>query len=390
MTRSKKKKRSHAQFSADGEPDADAAGVGATLNDLQGGSNNEAGPAINGSKDDDSGEWQTVGKNGKRHKRNNYPSLVYDPSYRMQSLVKLGDLQSLVLYCLADGTSPQWVGLKHHSMIKRAVVLYVPGLERDMFDGTMDLDKVQQSQTDETVNASNDASTSIDANVGTVEFAANTNEQGKSFDPDSFLPSKLECDQLPAPLKPLAQTFSHVWPVKAPGDDRFGRIWSPPQAMLQSPLSRTQEQKKAAKEIKGPNTPLVSKDFENKRTRIAEFVLTREEMEENAYVLHPTNVNAAETETYFQARAKKGVSPGQDWVDSLVYNYNYEVIVPEEEIEAGSILAGRRALAMDCEMCKIEGNKFVLTRISLVDWNGEKGMDELVKPEEPIVDYLTE
>ena len=44
---------------------------------------------------------------------------------------------------------------------------------------------------------------------------------------------------------------------------------------------------------------------------------------------------------------------------------------------------------MDCEMCKVEGDEMALTRSSVLDWDGGVVMDELVKPEKPIVDYLT-
>jgi RNA exonuclease 1 len=40
-------------------------------------------------------------------------------------------------------------------------------------------------------------------------------------------------------------------------------------------------------------------------------------------------------------------------------------------------------------MCKTGENDFELTRISLVSWDGSVLLDELVKPEKPITDYLT-
>lgn len=44
--------------------------------------------------------------------------------------------------------------------------------------------------------------------------------------------------------------------------------------------------------------------------------------------------------------------------------------------------------ALDCEFCKA-GTQSVLTRISLIDFQGEVVFDELVKPEEEITDYVT-
>ncbi|KAF7876892.1 uncharacterized protein EAF02_008112 [Botrytis sinoallii] len=45
---------------------------------------------------------------------------------------------------------------------------------------------------------------------------------------------------------------------------------------------------------------------------------------------------------------------------------------------------------MDCEMCMTGKNEFSLTRISIVGWDGSVVLDELVKPEKPIIDYLTQ
>lgn len=83
----------------------------------------------------DSGGWETV----KRRKQNNRPCLKLSELHKLQHTVKLGDLQSLLLYCLADGPSPQWISVPHHHKVQKAVVLLVPGLEKGMFDGSVPL-----------------------------------------------------------------------------------------------------------------------------------------------------------------------------------------------------------------------------------------------------------
>ena len=41
-------------------------------------------------------------------------------------------------------------------------------------------------------------------------------------------------------------------------------------------------------------------------------------------------------------------------------------------------------------MCLVEGREQVLTRACAVDWDGEVLFDEYVKPDVPIVDYVTQ
>lgn len=50
---------------------------------------------------------------------------------------------------------------------------------------------------------------------------------------------------------------------------------------------------------------------------------------------------------------------------------------------------GPKVFSLDCEMVRIGDGRLVLARVSMVDWNGKTVMEELVKPKENIVDYLT-
>lgn len=52
--------------------------------------------------------------------------------------------------------------------------------------------------------------------------------------------------------------------------------------------------------------------------------------------------------------------------------------------------SGRRktVIGLDCEMCRTEFGMEV-TRATLVDYQGETLFDQLVKPENPVIDYLT-
>ena len=48
----------------------------------------------------------------------------------------------------------------------------------------------------------------------------------------------------------------------------------------------------------------------------------------------------------------------------------------------------KTVIGIDCEMCKTEQGSEI-TRVTLVDFQGNTLYDELVKPENPIIDYLT-
>ena len=73
-------------------------------------------------------EWQTnESKRTKKRKKlpkkdgSNYPAVYHSHTARLQSFVKLSDLQNLALYMLADGTAPQWCAVKHHASVRLCI-----------------------------------------------------------------------------------------------------------------------------------------------------------------------------------------------------------------------------------------------------------------------------
>ncbi len=331
-------------------------------------------------------------KNEKQQKKPTYPALSYAGLHRLQSSLKIIDLQNLILYCLADGVSPQWIGINSRSAIRKAVVLFVPGLEKGMFDGSIPLEEPSKTakdpedsgQDDKIVNGKNKEKLAD----GVVSRSANQKKAESKHtvpSPDDYLPVRLTPggDSLPDLLKPFADMFRHLWPVRAPGDGRFAKVHSPLHAMLTVPLTKNQEGKFEGKKRRG------GKSWENKRTAITAVIASKEELRENEYTLHPAMfVEQYEQEQEELRRQAANETSEAGWVDSLVDKIeNGEV--PDEDIEQGSLTAGRSVLAMDCEMCKVDGGEMALSRVSIVRWDGEVIMDELVKPDKPIVDYLT-
>ncbi|KAF2225468.1 hypothetical protein BDZ85DRAFT_66892 [Elsinoe ampelina] len=318
----------------------------------------------------------------RRKLEKNYPDLSHSHHARLQSFVKLSDLQNLVLYLLADGSSPQWVSVQNHQHIDKVVTLMVPGLDAALLNGTVDLGVDLSEQNVLDVREAN----SKVGNDGETNGSSSAPKQQKMYiKPDDYYPSKLAHQKLPEPLKPLSGLFNHVWPIKTPGDPR--RMHSPMYGMLSSSIPRSKEDKN----IKGAKPPAEARSWKNQRTPITEYVMTRGELLENGFAVHPAHLATQSERDIELARRHKAVQSSADgWVDLLPELASpLDGAAPDHDIEAGSILQGRRVLLMDCEMVSTVTDRFALARISLVDWDGAVVLDELVKPPDPVKDYLT-
>ncbi|KAL4892552.1 hypothetical protein BDV59DRAFT_180160 [Aspergillus ambiguus] len=310
-----------------------------------------------------------------------YPELTYVEG-RLQSSIRIADLQGLLLYCFADGIAPQWISVKYSGHVRKVVVLMVPGLELGMFDGTIPLDEKPSGEAGD--NAPMEQ-TAQDENGDPQTSDFERWKQGLPLQDRShrFNPRPLARDSLPKPLQPLADMFPHIWPVKAPGDAKYNKVHSPLQAILLSALPKNN-----AGKSKGPKRPN-DKDFASKRTPITTFISSLEDLRENDYVLHPALLSTEKEKLDLaESRQRAGHDAEHGWVDTHVSSWE-DGTPPEAEIQKGSMTAGRTVLAMDCEMCITEGGTSELTRISLVGWDGDVVLDELVKPARPIIDYLT-
>ncbi|CAK7563476.1 MAG: hypothetical protein SEPTF4163_001345 [Sporothrix epigloea] len=317
--------------------------------------------------DGNGGEWQTVhnGRPAKKLKKvpkrdsGNYPALTFNKNARLQSKIQVSDLRNLVTYLFADGTAPQWIGVHHRPSFRKIVAIMVPGLEEAMFKP--DVDFAQWMQIED----------------GSVDALERWNKRISTPHDDCY-PRTLDPATLPPAVQPLTDVFPQLWPVRARGNEKYATLFSPVATFLTAPLPKAASDDKAHGSGPRYRPDNGSKDV---RTRITELLATPEEHVANDFVLHPALLTSAEQRAAFQDE------PG--WVHTRV-NDLADGDVPEAEIEQGSVTAGRKVYAIDCEMCKAADDKFVLTRISVVAWDGEVVMDELVKPDEPITDYLTQ
>lgn len=295
-----------------------------------------------------------------------YPTLSYVPG-KLHKPLKVADLQTLLLYCFCDGVAPQWVALKNSGHIRKVVTLMVPGLEPGMFDGRIRLDSEKPPD-----------SAPAESDIPNSERW----KKGLPLQP-SPNPTALNKEDMPRQLQPLADIFPQIWPVTAPGDSKYLKLHSPLQAMLLCPLPKSKDKSKKS------SKSYIEDNLASQRTQITTFLSSRESLLENGYVLHPALFTDPEkAANYRQCRVKAGQSIDDGWVDTHIVTYE-QGNVPEQEFEQGSITAGREVFSVDCEMIITQGGESELARISLISWDGEIVLDELVKPERPVIDYLT-
>ncbi|KAH3671820.1 hypothetical protein WICMUC_004538 [Wickerhamomyces mucosus] len=97
-----------------------------------------------------------------------------------------------------------------------------------------------------------------------------------------------------------------------------------------------------------------------KKLVLPDLVMSTNELSSNGYPIHPLSDGIMEPVPLLDG-----------WKDTFKFEHD-----------------GSHTFSLDCEMCESASGK-VLTRISLIDFTGAVLIDEYVKPEEEIIDYLT-
>lgn len=153
--------------------------------------------------------------------------------------------------------------------------------------------------------------------------------------------------QLNENLSHFGQYFKEVIPMTAPGSNKC--IYSTYSSLVSYTLSNKQ---KAA----------IKKENENRKIVLPDLYLTLDELIFNNYPIHE-EVKGASKELIEKTADYKSTKP-----------FSHE---------------GSKTFALDCEMCmSLQGR--VLTRVSITDFDNNVLYDELVKPSEPIIDYVTQ
>ncbi|KAG0210732.1 hypothetical protein BGX28_009007 [Mortierella sp. GBA30] len=226
--------------------------------------------------------------------------------------LSIKDLRDLVVYLLTETPTLPWIMVRNKFNIQKVVLLYVSGLDPQLFN--IDLE-----------------------------------------DPESRKPIAWAEKATAGPVtefQQLRKFFDVLNVIKAGGDKH--RIHSPPNTLLNVPLSNSEKQKRE-KELRQR-----SKDAKNHSAE--KYMLKFHDLRECDYPL-PSYLDP-------------DVRHGEDCIETRV-------------IRSSDTPVPKKMIAMDCEMVRTTvGSE--LTRVTLVDEEGKAIYDQLVLPDNPVVDYLTQ
>ncbi|KAK9365462.1 hypothetical protein V1509DRAFT_633006 [Lipomyces kononenkoae] len=165
----------------------------------------------------------------------------------------------------------------------------------------------------------------------------------------------------------FTHNFMHLWPTRAPGDRT--KLFSPMTAFMYSPLPKadktTLQKSIAAKPNSADNTANVL---------LKNLFMSAEEFVDGDYPIHSSTVVSDDDRQELE----------EGWVETVPRPPD---VIHEKK---GSILVQNRyrVYGLDCEMC-LTTHGSALARVTVVNWDREIVMDELVLPDNTITDYLT-
>ncbi|KAG0044816.1 hypothetical protein BGZ83_009912 [Gryganskiella cystojenkinii] len=243
---------------------------------------------------------------------NGQPSFMLSRSHTKLSLK---DLRDLIVYLLTETKTLPWIMIKNKFNIHKVVLLYVEGLDPDLFH--VDL---------------SDSASSHPIAWPALATAGPVTE-----------------------LQELKRFFDYMSVIKAGGDKN--RVHSATNTLLNVPMSNTEKQKlEREKAVQAGGTKKATAEL---------FMLTLQQLQEYDYPL-PTYLSGEESLEKGWIQTAKPTNP-----------------VSEE------YRPKKKLVAVDCEMVRTTAGSEV-TRVTVINDKGETIYDELVMPENPVVDYLTQ
>eukprot|EP01018_Ginkgo_biloba_P018876 Gb_18905 [translate_table: standard] len=270
---------------------------------------------------------------------------VYGPDARADAILRkpethsalsLQDIQGLITWVLGDGVMPSWVFIKNKPLISKVVLLYIPGLDAELYMSQSCL-----------LNSLRDCC----GNPRAVMALSSVADSAQTIE------ALLTCKQ-----KRKRQEFSQDGTNNAiSGAHKTRQIWVPRAEVAAAMSYKSQRQTVGSNAEMGTKVPSASGNVREAPFPVSYYTLTEKELQDNGY---PSDVAGSHT--------TKPDIPSE--------------FVSTRQAPPGSTYY--KMVALDCEMCyTTEGLE--LTRVTLVNTDGQVLLDKLVKPSKAIVDYNT-
>ncbi|GMM34867.1 Rnh70 protein [Saccharomycopsis crataegensis] len=173
---------------------------------------------------------------------------------------------------------------------------------------------------------------------------------------DAISPQLIQANEIDKNLKPFKDFFKYAWPAKSPGSKQ--KLYSTFHTLVNVPMTRTKRK-------------AVQKQQKQVGITLHDLILTVGQAIANKYPIHSLLKEKSTSDQCELIEELEFKSSSDGWVETEVFEHE-----------------GSKTFAVDCEMC-LAGSIKVLTRVSLINFNNEILIDELVKPDEEITDYVT-
>ncbi|KAK9433452.1 hypothetical protein V1505DRAFT_362689 [Lipomyces doorenjongii] len=175
--------------------------------------------------------------------------------------------------------------------------------------------------------------------------------------------------KMPQELTFFREHFGHLWPTRAPGDRT--KLFSPMTAFMNSPLPKADKNS-----LQKNGTAKVNAVDSSVNVPLKNLLMSAEEFVDGDYPIHSATIVADDDDRQELA---------EGWVETVPRPGD---VAHEQK---GTILVQNkyRVYGLDCEMC-LTTHGSALARVTVVNWNREVVMDELVLPDNTITDYLTQ
>lgn len=173
------------------------------------------------------------------------------------------------------------------------------------------------------------------------------NDFGLNSLKDNCEPVNFNLDKMNQNLIEFKNIFNEIIPLMSPGSKKC--IFSTYTSLVSYSLSPKEKDQ-------------IQKENSKRKITLPDLYLTLDDLLSYGYPIHSNVPNAT------NEMIKKSI----DYVETIDFNHD-----------------GSKTFALDCEMCKSINGK-VLARVSLIDFNNKILIDEFIKPNDEIIDYLTQ